>query len=158
MKTTNFIIKPIEKNIFVKLLNWSEEQLAEVNARRLIADSKPGYPCRVSLKEAEVGERVLLIAFKHHDVQSPYQASGPIFIRENAETAELEINEIPEILLERLLSVRAYNSKNLMICAETVQGAELGNVIRGQLLNNEVTYLQIHNANPGCFNCNVYRA
>ncbi len=156
--TTDFIVKPIEKNIFDELLNKSEEQLAETNARWLIADSKPGYPCRVSLKEAEVGERVLLIPFKYHDVQSPHQASGPIFICENAETAELEINEIPEILTERLLSVRAYNIKNLMICAETVQGAELENAIRSQFLNSEVAYLQIHNANPGCFNCNVHRA
>ncbi|MCG7587514.1 DUF1203 domain-containing protein, partial [Photobacterium sp. OFAV2-7] len=102
--------------------------------------------------------RVLLVPFKYHDVQSSYQASGPIFIRENAETTELEINEIPEILAERLLSVRAYNIKNLMIYAETVQGAELENAIRNQFLNSEVTYLQIHNANPGCFNCNVHRA
>ena len=156
--TTNFIVKPLEKNIFVELLSKSEEQLAKVNARRLIADSKPGYPCRVSLIEAEVGERVLLIPFKHHDVPSPYQASGPIFIRENAETTELEINEIPEILTKRLLSVRAYNTEGLMIHAETARGAELDNAIRNQFLNSEVAYLQFHNANPGCFNCNVHRA
>lgn len=156
--TTNFIVKPLEKNIFVELLSKNDDQLAEVNARWLIADSKPGYPCRVSLIEAEVGERVLLVPFKHHDVLSPYQASGPIFIREGAETAELEINEIPEILTQRLLSVRAYNTENLMIHAETVQGAGFENSIRNQFLNSEVAYLQIHNANPGCFNCNVHRA
>ncbi|MCG7584919.1 DUF1203 domain-containing protein [Photobacterium sp. OFAV2-7] len=156
--TTNFIVKPIEKKVFAELFNKSEEQLSEVNAIWLTADSKPGYPCRVSLKEAEVGERVLLIPYKYHDVQSPYQASGPIFIRENAEEAELEVNEIPEILEKRLLSVRAYNIKNLMIHAQTVQGAELEHVIHNQFLNSAVTYLQIHNANPGCFNCTVHRA
>ncbi|MDP2572136.1 DUF1203 domain-containing protein [Vibrio penaeicida] len=156
--TTNFIVKPLEKNIFDELLNKSEEQLAEVNARWLFADSKPGYPCRVSLKEAEVGEKVLLVPFKYHDVLSPYQGTGPIFIRENAETAQLDINEIPEILTKRLLSVRAYNSENLMIHAETVQGEEFKTSIRNQFLNGEVAYLQIHNANPGCFNCNVLRA
>ena len=91
---TNFIIKPIKKSTFAEYLNQSQEQLAKVNAKWLIADSRPGYPCRVSLKEAEVGERVLLIPYKYHNVKSPYQASGPIFIRENAETAELNINEI----------------------------------------------------------------
>ncbi len=154
---TNFIIKPIKKSTFAEYLNQSQEQLAKVNAKWLIADSRPGYPCRVSLKEAEVGERVLLVPYKYHNVKSPYQASGPIFIRENAETAELNINEIPEILAERLLSVRAYNIESLMIHAETVQGADLEDVIRNQFLNSSITYLQIHNANPGCFNCNVYR-
>ena len=154
---TNFIIKPIKKSTFAEYLNQSQEQLAKVNTKWLIADSRPGYPCRVSLKEAEVGERVLLVPYKYHNVKSPYQASGPIFIRENAETAELNINEIPEILAERLLSVRAYNIESLMIHAETVQGADLEDVIRNQFLNSSITYLQIHNANPGCFNCNVYR-
>ena len=27
---------------------------------RVIADGKPGYPCRVSLQDAEIGEKVLL--------------------------------------------------------------------------------------------------
>ena len=129
-----------------------------MNAKWLVAESKPGYPCRVSLKDAEIGENVLLIPYKYHNVQSPYQASGPIFIRENAEAAKLDINEIPEILAKRLLSVRAYNIESLMIHAEIVQGVDLEKVIRHQFSHSNVTYLQIHNANPGCFNCNVNRA
>ncbi|SEF92847.1 DUF1203 domain-containing protein [Vibrio hangzhouensis] len=155
---TDFIIKAIEKNFFAGHMELSEEKLKELNAKWVIADTKPGYPCRVSLKEAEVGERVLLVPFKYHDVLSPYQALGPIFVREKAAMAELEVNEIPEILTERLLSVRAYNKDNCMIHGETIKGAELERCVRQQFLNGEVIYLQVHNANPGCFNCSVYRA
>jgi len=151
-------MKAIDSNIFSQLMSLNEKELNNFNAKWVTADAKPGYPCRVSLKEADVGERVLLVYFKHHDVDSPYRASGPIFVRENVKKSELEINEIPEILTQRLLSIRAYNHKHLMVHAETLQGAVLEHVIRKQFLSNEVAYIQIHNANPGCFNCNVYRA
>ncbi|MCG9783777.1 DUF1203 domain-containing protein [Vibrio brasiliensis] len=155
---TDFLVKPLEQANFEQLFNKDEQQLAQLNAKWLVADAKPGYPCRVSLQEAEVGERVLLVPFNYHDVNSPYQASGPIFVRENAQVAEMKVNQIPEILAERLLSVRAYCQDSMMLNATTVQGEALTDVIRGLFENSEVSYLQIHNANPGCFNCTVYRA
>ncbi|OOF24484.1 hypothetical protein BZJ19_11360 [Salinivibrio proteolyticus] len=155
---TNFIIKPIEKSMFSEYFNLNDQQLEKFSAKWLIADSKPGFPCRVSLKEAEIGERVLLIPYKYHDVNSPYKASGPIFIREDAVEAKLNINEIPEILTKRLLSVRAYSEDSIMIHAETTLGSGLEKIIYNQLTDANVKYLQVHNANPGCFNCTVYRA
>lgn len=155
---TNFIIKPIEKSMFSEYFNLNDQQLEKFSAKWLIADSKPGFPCRVSLKEAEIGERVLLIPYKYHDVNSPYKASGPIFIREDAVEAKLNINEIPEILTKRLLSVRAYSEDSIMIHAKTTLGSGLEKIIYNQLTDANVKYLQVHNANPGCFNCTVYRA
>jgi len=155
---TNFKIKALERGQFSGLMGLSDRALEQANARWVVADTKPGYPCRVSLKEAEIGERVLLVPFRYHDVNSPYRASGPIYIRENAEQAELDVNEIPEILTARLLSIRAYNCNHAMVHAETLQGTGLANAVRQQFLNAEVSYIQIHNANPGCFSCSVYRA
>lgn len=154
---TNFIIKSLEKSLFSEYFNLNDQQLEKFNAKWLIADSKPGFPCRVSLKEAEIGERILLIPYKYHDVNSPYKASGPIFIREDAVEAKLNINEIPEILTKRLLSVRAYSEDSLMIHAETIFGSDLEKIIYNMLTDAHVKYLQVHNANPGCFNCTVYR-
>ncbi|MGF1742743.1 DUF1203 domain-containing protein [Vibrio profundum] len=155
MTRTDFIIKAIEKKHLSELSGKNNNLFR--NARWTIAKSKPGYPCRVSLKEAEIGESILVVTYKYHDVDSPYQASGPIFIRENAETAKLKTNEIPEILAERLLSVRAYNLNSEMIAAETTQGLGLRRIIQKQFLNSEAEYLQVHNANPGCFSCNIFR-
>jgi hypothetical protein len=47
----------------------------------------------------------------HHDVALPYRAAGPIFIRRGAKTAMPSVNEIPKMLLHRLLSVRAYDAE-----------------------------------------------
>ena len=70
------------------LFRLSDEELHERSAQWLVADAKPGYPCRVTLEDAEIGERVLAVPFIHHDVQSPYRASGPVFVRESAQTAK----------------------------------------------------------------------
>jgi len=72
--------------------------------------------------------------------------------------AILDINEVPEMLRHRLLSIRAYSSGHLMTGAEVVQGKELESAIDRQFQNMNVEYIHIHNANPGCFSCSVFRA
>jgi len=154
----SFRIAAVDKQHFSEFVNLNEDELVKYKAQWITADTNPGYPCRVSLIEAKVGERVLAVPFLHHDVDSPYRASGPIFVRENAELAEPNVNEIPEILRERLLSVRVYSAQQIMIHAEILQGTELEYGIRKQFLNSEVEYIHIHNAKQGCFNCSVHRA
>ncbi len=71
---------------------------------RMQADSKPGYPCRITLEDAEPGESLLLLRWTHLDMQTPYRASGPIFVRELARETGLYRNSIPEQQRIRLLS------------------------------------------------------
>lgn len=156
--STNFRITALPIEQFLPLFQLNEEELRRRSGRWLIADSNPGFPCRVTLEDAEVGERVLALPFAHHDVQSPYAASGPIFVRETATTASLEVNEIPKMLDHRLLSLRAYDSEGMMIGAKVVEGTDLKQAIEGHFENSDVAYQHIHNANPGCFNCEVRRA
>ena len=155
---TDFIIQALDKDLFARFMKMEDKALDAVNARWLVADASPGYPCRVSLREASVGERVLLVPFPYHDVDSPYRACGPVFVREQADTAELDVNEIPDILPGRLLSVRAYDSAHIMVHAQTIQGIQFEQAVRSQFSSEAVSYLQIHNASPGCFSCTVHRA
>ena len=69
---------------FAPLFALSDTELEARGMRRMIADEKPGFPCRVSLEDAEPSERVLLTNFEHQPAHSPYRATGPIFVRENA--------------------------------------------------------------------------
>lgn len=151
-----FIAIPSER--FAALFSRSDAELRAVGARRIIVDEKPGYPCRVSLADAEVGETVLLLSFTHHNVSSPYRASGPIFVRGGVETANPAAGEIPVMFRHRLLSVRAYDVEAMMVGAEVVNGSELEDVIRRLFADENVSYLHIHNAKPGCYNCRVSRA
>ncbi len=147
---------PIEE--FESLLLLSDEVLQACGAKRMVADKNPGFPCRVSLVNAEPGETVLLLPFTHHDVASPYRASGPIFVRADAQMAKPAINEIPEMFRSRLLSIRAYDGDAMMVGSEVIEGHELEEHISRFFDDLSVKYLHLHSARPGCFNCRVERA
>jgi Protein of unknown function (DUF1203) len=151
-----FVALPIEN--FSHLFSLNDAELESHGARRVKVDSHPGYPCRVSLMDASVSERVILTPFRHHDVISPYQSTGPIFVREKAQTAKPHVNEIPVMFHHRLLSVRAYDETALMKNAKVVEGKVLEETIRDFFKTGSISYLHIHNAGPGCFNCMVQRA
>jgi len=152
-----FRLLPLQPERFESLLELGDDELQRHMARWVIADATPGYPCRVSLVDAAVGERLLLVPFMHHDVDSPYRASGPILIREAAQAPELNVNEIPTMFHTRSLSVRAYDAAAMMVTARTTEGTDLRRVIEEVLEDDRVDYLHLHNAGPGCFNCSVHR-
>jgi hypothetical protein len=151
-----FVALPYDQ--FGPLFDVSDDALEEIMARRMIVDEKPGFPCRVSLEDAEVGETVILLPFLHHDVLSPYRASGPVYVRKGARRATPAPGEIPAMFRERLLSVRAYDDEAMMVGAEVVEGADLEAAIARFFARDEVSYLHLHNAKPGCYNGRVERA
>ena len=135
-----------------------DAELHARGARRVRVDEKPGFPCRVSLADAEPGEEVLLLSFVHHDVDSPYRASGPIYVRMDVPTARPHVNEVPAMIRSRLLSIRGYDASGMLIAAEVAEGCDLEAHIERAFADDRVAYLHLHNARPGCFNCRVERA
>jgi hypothetical protein len=155
----SFQVVALSGTQFTLLLGASDEELQAYGARRMTVDQAPGYPCRVSLSDASVGETVLLLSFTHHDVASPYRASGPIFVREQALAAEPGRNEIPEMLRRRpRLSVRAYDSAGWLVAADIVAGEELDLAIPARFADERASYLHVHNARTGCYLASVVRA
>ncbi|GMU80472.1 MAG: hypothetical protein AMXMBFR47_03430 [Planctomycetota bacterium] len=152
-----FRLVALPKERFAAFFALSEAELRSRGARRMVVDDKPGYPCRVSLADAEIGETVVLLPFMHHDVETPYRAGGPIFVRERAETATPGVGEVPVMFRHRLLSLRGYTAEGMMAAAKVSPGAELEAAIAGLFVEREVAYLHVHNAGPGCFNCRVER-
>ncbi len=154
----NFQISGLPAAAFRPLFALSDDALAERQIVRTVVDKRPGFPCRVSLRDADVGETVLLLNYEHLPAASPYRSRHAIYVRENAAEAHLEVNEIPEVLRTRILSVRAFDSAGMMLDADVVQGTDLASVIREMLDNAQVAYLHVHNAKAGCFAARVDRA
>jgi hypothetical protein len=140
---------------FLPLFDLDDAALMARGARRMLADKKPGFPCRVSLEDAEPGERMLLVNFEHQTAHSPYRASGPIFVRESARTA-YDGTDVPPVLTARLLSLRAYDAAGMMIDADVVQGAEVETAL-ARLFAQAAAYVHIHNAKRGCYACRAER-
>ena len=154
---TNFRIVGLERAQFEPLFSSNEKELAAKGASRVIVDAKPGFPCRIGLADAEIGETVILLPFVHHDVDSPYRASGPIFVCENAKEADLASGEIPEVIASRTMSVRAYAKNGQMLDGSVVAGPEMKAHIEKLFANPKIEYLHLHNAGAGCYSCKVER-
>lgn len=152
-----FQVSALRADQFRHLFGLDDESLARHGARRMTVDVKPGYPCRVTLEDAEPGESVLLVNYEHLAVNTPYRSNHAVFVRERATTCPPITNRIPEQLTIRLLSIRAFDADGMMVDADVVHGKKSEPVIRRLLDDPRVDYLHIHNAKPGCYAARVDR-
>ncbi len=147
----------LDAGSFRGLFALSDDELAARGIRRVTADAKPGFPCRVSLEDAEPGETLLLLPFEHQPAASPYRSSGPIFVRETA-AAAYDGTAVPPVFAPRLLSVRAYDGNGFMVDADVTEGAGAESLFARMLAREDVAYLHVHNAKRGCYAGRVDRA
>jgi hypothetical protein len=154
----SFRITGLDPAPFQELFDLDDDALAARGIQRCIADSKPGFPDRIELRDAEPGESLLLLNYTHQPASTPYRASHAIFLREGARTAYDRIDEIPQALRTRVISLRAFDRDHLMIDADLVDGTSLGGLIERFLADPRVQYLQAHYAKRGCYAARVERA
>jgi len=142
---------------FEPFFAMSDAELAALGARRVLADEPVGFPCRVSLADAEPGDELLLLPFEHLSSGSPYRASGPVFVRRGARRAVLPPGEIPPYVTRRWMSVRAYDANDMMVDADICDGRDVRAVLERLLADEGVAFIHLHNAKRGCFSCRVER-
>jgi hypothetical protein len=154
----SYRITGLSREPFVGLFAMDDAELAAHGAVRMIAQSKPGAPCRVTLEDAEPGETLILVNHVSHDVANPYRATHAIFVREKAAAVGEFVDEIPPVFVPRLLSMRGFDRAGMMVDALITQPGEAEQGIRTLFDNNEVAYIHAHNATRGCFSAKVERA
>ena len=154
----SFQLIGLDPNAFEPLFDQSDEELSRAGAQRVVATSSPGFPCRISLEDAEVGAEMLLLPYVHQPAASPYHASGPIFVRRGARQQRLGVAEVPTCVSTRLMSLRAYDAAHRIIDATVCEGGVAGAEITRLFANPLVTYIHLHNAKRGCFSCEARRA
>lgn len=153
----NFRIQGLDFTQFQHLVGLSDADLHDRGVLRRVADSKPGFPDRIELREAEPGEQLLLLNYVHQPVAGPYQASHAIFVLEHPRQKFDRINEIPAVLRSRMISLRAFDSLGMIAQAKLCAGTELEPAIETLLEEPGTEYLHLHYAAHGCFACRVDR-
>lgn len=123
-----------------------------------VADSKPGYPCRQCLRDANVGEELVLVAHDPFEVDSPYRSTFPIFLHRLPCEPPASTESLPVQLTGRQLSVRAYDHSSMMIDAAVVEGHQLETTLQTFFDNAETDTIHIHNAPQGCWAAAVKRS
>ena len=153
-----FQILPLPAEPFAPLFSLSDEDLAARLARRVHVDSHPGYPCRISLADAEIGEAVILVNHEHLSVDTPYRSSHAIYVREGVTPHTPHPGHVPDAIARRLISFRMFDASGAMLGADVVQGTGLAPALEEAFTDPEVSFIHLHNARQGCFAAKVVRA
>ncbi len=152
----SFRVTGLSVDYFRPLFALDDAALAARGIRRLRAQE--GWPDRIALQDSVGGESFLLLPFEHQPAVSPYRSSGPIFVNEAATRSASLVDEIPEQLRKRSLSVRAYDAKDEIVDADVLDGSALEDSLARFFGNQAVAYLHVHNARRGCYAARIDRA
>jgi len=154
----SFRITGLSSTPFQPLFGLSDAELAERGVKRYIADKKPGFPDRIEMRDAEPGETVLLLNHTCQPADTPYRATHAIFVREGATQTFDAVDQVPEVMRVRLLSLRAYDADGMMLDADVVEGIEVEPIIERLFADPHVSYIHAHNAKRGCYSGRIDRA
>ncbi len=79
-------------------------------------------------------------------------------MREGATETYDRVDEVPEVMRVRPISLRAFDRADLMVDADLVDGRDLEDLIARFLSNPQVVYLHAHYAKRGCYAARIERA
>ena len=153
---TSYRVRGLDPAPFKPLFDLSDEELAERGVVRMTVDS-PTFPCRVSLTDRAIGEKVLLLNHISHDVANPYRSSHAIFVTEGEEQAGDYVDEVPPVFEKRILSLRGFDAAGMMAEAILTQPGEADAGIRKLFANPQIETIHAHNATRGCFSAKIER-
>jgi hypothetical protein len=143
---------------FADLIGQDAATLAQYGAVRVTAATKPGYPCRITLEDAEPGETLILLNHVSHDVATPYRSAYAIYIREVATKTAMFGDELPPVFANRPMAFRAFDAGGMLRNAALALPGEADAKIRALFDQAEIAYLHAHNAAHGCYSAKVERA
>lgn len=152
----SFRIRGLPAERFSELFRLGASALERRGARRVIAGDG-GYPCRVSLTDASVGDEVILLHYEHHAVASPFRASFAIYVREMEQTFDA-VDCVPEQLRTRVMSLRGYDRNGMLVDAQLCDGLAIESGIDSVFARRAVAYIHAHFAKPGCYAALIERA
>lgn len=142
---------------FRPLFALSDDQLADLGVIRVRADAKPGFPCRITLEDAEPGETLLLLNHQDHAVATPYRSAYAIYVRENADAAARLEDALPPVFANRPIALRAFDARGMLRGASLALAGDADARIRELFERPEIAYIHAHNAAHGCFAARIER-
>jgi hypothetical protein len=132
--------------------------LAEQGAVRVTAGADKGWPCRISLEDANAGEELILLNHVSHDVATPYRSAYAIYLRSVANQKAEYINQTLPVFDGRPMAFRAFDARGMQKGAVLALLGRADAKIRELFENQEIAYIHAHNAAHGCFSAKVERA
>ena len=151
-------IEGLQPTDFAELIGLDDAALATRGARRVVATRKPGFPCRVTLDDAEPGESLILLNHVSHDVATPYRSAYAVYVSESAERAAVYEDALPPVFMNRPLGLRGFDAEGMLRNALLALPGEADAKIRALFESPEIETIHAHNAAHGCFAARIERS
>lgn len=152
-----YLIEGLDPAPFRHLFAMEEAELAAHRAVLQTASASRGFPCRVSLRDADEGDQLLLVHHTSHAVETPYRNAFAIFVRRAASEPACYVDECPPVFAGRPLGLRGYTAAGNLLTARLAMPGAADDIIREMLSDPAITYIDAHNAAHGCFAARVQR-
>ena len=153
-----FTVTGLAPELFAPLFAKSDDELRALGAVRVFAEEDRRFPCRVGLRRVRLGEELILLNHVHNPIPtSPYRASGPIFVARESRQAR-HADELPALLLDVPLSLRAYDGRAFIVDAGAAEGDGVVLMLARFLAREDVAWVDAHYAGRGCFAARIMRA
>src|SRR5437870_6892912 len=107
----SFRVVPIPQAVADRIRETRKDGHGNTGIEPTRADAPRGFPCRVCLEEAKVGEEVLLFSYSPFERPVPYRSVGPVFVHARSCAPYGPRASVPELMRSRLISLRAYDSR-----------------------------------------------
>jgi hypothetical protein len=154
----SFKISGLDPAQFHFLYGLTDRELETNHVKRVIASDDTGFPERVELREARKGESLLLLNYVHQPIVGPYRSSHAILIREGARAAYEAVNEVPQVIRSRVMSLRAFDDHGCLDSALLVPGTQVEHAVEQIFCRRAVAYIHAHYAAYGCYAARIDRA
>ncbi len=153
--TLSFVAMPAE--YAAKL--WSGGTDAYDQAPETRVSDGPGYPCRHCLHDIDVGEELLVLAYRPFPELQPYAETGPIFLHKRP-CKRYEASEIlPPILSSPDYIVRGYGTDDRIVygTGAVTPTERIEDRAADLFARTDVAYLHVRSARNNCYQCRIDR-
>lgn len=152
-----YAIEGLDPGPFAPLFAMNETGLAERRAVRVQAAASAGFPCRVSLRDADEGDELVLVHHVNHDVETPYRNAFAIYVRKDAGVSARYVDECPPVFAGRPIALRGYDDAGMLVGARLAMPGGADAMIRELFDDPRIAYIDAHNAAHGCFSARIER-
>lgn len=154
----SFRITGLDPTGFQHLWDADPDTLTAANAIRLRADTTPGYPDRITLEDASIGQEVILLNHASQPADTPFRATHAIYVTDGSQARFDAIATVPPAMLKRPQSLRGFDATGMMRAADLAEGDAISEVIQRLFDDPEIIEIHAHNARQGCFMARITRA
>ena len=153
-----FRVEGLDPSPFRTLVGRSDDELLAMGVTRCVVDAKPGFPDRIEVRDLEIGETALLLSYEHQPAATAYRSRHAIFIGETSRRPLNMVDELPQAILIRPISLRAFDDEGVMLAADLADGTALTPIIERFFGDPRVAYIHAHYAKRGCYAACITRA